>query len=179
MWASITLTGANLPASARMQFNHSYGFENFGSIYYDGGVVEYGTNSGSNWSDGGPLIAAGQSYGGTVNNCCSNPFGGQSAFVGDTWGYTATNLDLATLAGQSFAYRFNIGTDFIVDEYGWFVDDVRIYTCSTCLPDRLLTNAHSGTAALLQANNSVTAGSGFTVGVGENVRFEAGTSVIL
>jgi len=43
----------------------------------------------------------------------------------------------------------------------------------------VLTNAHSGTAALFQANNSVTAGSGFTVGVGENVRFEAGTSVIL
>jgi bacillolysin len=104
---------------------------------------------------------------------------GFSAFVRDSYGYTASQVNLSSLAGGSFSYGFGIGTDSVINDIGWFVDDVRIYTCSTCQTSRVLTNAHSGTAALYQASNTITAGSGFTVGVDESVRFEAGTSVAM
>jgi len=168
-----------LPTNTRLQFNHSYGFENTGTSYWDGGVVEYSTNGGASWSDAGGLITAGQAYGGTISSCCSNPLGGRSAFVRESWGYTATQLDLSAHAGTNFGYRFNLGTDFILDDYGWFVDDIRIYSCATCATHRVLDEAYTGTASRYRATSSVTAGDGFTVGPAEDVRFEAGNRVVL
>ena len=39
--------------------------------------------------------------------------------------------DLLTLAGQSVRFRFRMGEDQVGGtNYGWFIDDVRLYTCS-------------------------------------------------
>jgi bacillolysin len=177
---TLTVTyGVSLPASARMQFNHSFGFDSFAGTYYDGGVIETSTNGGGAWSDAGGLITAGQSYGGTLSACCSNPYGGLSAFVNQSWGFTASQLDLSSLVGGSFAFRLRNATDSSVDDYGWFVDDIRIYTCAACLTDRTLGAEYNGTASLYKATNSVTAGSGFKVGVAEDVTFEAGDHITL
>lgn len=180
--ASVTagvIFGSMPPASSRLQFNHSHGFENATVSNFDGGQVIYSTDGGSTWNDGGGLISAGQSYGGTISTCCSNPLGGQSAFVRDSWGYTATQLDLSSLSGSAFGYGFRIGTDFSVDEFGWFVDDVRIYTCPTCLTHRTLDGSYTGMAPYYKASSSITAGAGFTVQFGEAVTFEVGSSVVL
>jgi bacillolysin len=176
---SLTFSASTLPANARMQFNHSFGFENNGSNYYDGAVIEFSTNGGSTWTDIGGLITAGQAYGGTIDNCCLNPLADRNAFVGDSWGYTASQLDLSTYSGNTFLVRFLIGTDLVIDEYGWFIDDLRVYTCAECLADRVLDNASSGTASLYKASNSISAGSGFSVGPGEDVTFEAGNVIAL
>jgi hypothetical protein len=171
--------GGMPPASSRLQFNHSHGFENDALSNYDGGQVLYSTDGGGTWNDGGGLITGGQSYGGTVSSCCSNPMGGQSAFVRDSWGYTATQLDLSSLSGSAFGYLFRVGTDTSVDEYGWFVDDVRIYTCPTCLANRTLDSRYTGMAPHYKAASSITAGDGFTVQFGEDVTFEVGNFVAL
>ena len=163
---------ASLPAGARMQFNHSHGFDNTGASFWDGGQVGYSTD-GASWIDGGSLITAGQTYGGVISSCCSNPFGGQSAFVADSWGYTASQLDLSSLAGLPFRYRFDVGTDFVVDEYGWFVDDIRIYTCAACVATRLLNAAYNGLASSYGASALVEAGGGYRVGAMESVTLEA------
>jgi Zn-dependent metalloprotease len=119
-----------VPAGARLQFNHSYGFENGATTNWDGGVVEYSIDGGGAWTDAGALITAGATYGGTISTAGTNPLGGRAAFVKDSFGYTASQLDLAALAGQSVRFRFRIGTDSVVSDYGWFVDDVRLYTCA-------------------------------------------------
>jgi hypothetical protein len=36
---------------------------------------------------------------------------------------------LSTLAGSPVRFRFRIGTDASGDNYGWYIDDVRIYKC--------------------------------------------------
>ena len=132
--SSVAMTiNAAIPAGgARMQFNHSFGFETGGpgTTFYDGGVVEYSIDNGTNWTDAGMLISAGKTYGGTVASGDGNPLAGRSAFVSDSFGYTASQLNLAGLAGQNARFRFRLGTDSSVDDYGWFVDDVRIYTCA-------------------------------------------------
>ena len=119
-----------VPTGARLQFSHAYGFENDPTTFYDGGVLEYSTDGGSAWTDAGSLISAGAGYGGVISATYTNPLGGRNAFVGESWGYTASQLNLASLAGQNVRFRFRIGTDDAFDDYGWFVDDVRLYTCA-------------------------------------------------
>jgi len=118
-----------LPPNSRLQFNHAYFFDNLSISNFDGGVIEYSTDNGSTWSDAGSLISAGTFYGGTISNCCDNPLRGRAAFVKDSFDYRATQLNLASLAGQSVRFRFRIGTDIVVSDLGWFIDDIRLYTC--------------------------------------------------
>ena len=167
------------PANARLQFNHSHGFENDSTFNYDGGHVVVSTDGGAVFNNAFGLISAGDTYGGTLSTCCSNPFGGLTAFVRDSWGYTATQLDLSPLSGSAFGYGFIVATDSVVDEYGWFVDDVRIYTCPTCPAHRVLDAAYTGMAPHYRASGTITAGDGFTVEAGEAVTLEAGTRVAL
>jgi hypothetical protein len=128
-WATIAWNGT-LPAGTKLQFNHAFGFEDDLLGNYDGGVLEYSTNGGGTWNDASPLFAAGMAYFGPISNCCGNPLAGRNAFVGESWGYTATQLNLTALAGQTFRIRFRIGTDNGTGDYGWFVDDVRLYQCA-------------------------------------------------
>jgi hypothetical protein len=165
------LFASPLPANMRMQFSHAHGFENFGStFYYDGGLVEFTTDGGTSWMDAGALITAGQAYGGTLSASFGNPCGGQSAFGGDSWGYTASQLDLGTATGGTgFGYRFTVCTDSSIDEYGWFVDDIRIYECTTCPSTRTLSAGNNGTASEYTASVSIAAGGGFVVAGTESV----------
>ncbi|HUP24742.1 MAG TPA: M4 family metallopeptidase [Thermoanaerobaculia bacterium] len=130
--AVVMTSGVALPANARAQFRHSFGFEEDSSGFYDGGVVEYSTGGGTSWTDAGNLMVAGARYGGNLAG--STPLGTAPAFVGDSHGYTATQLDLSSLAGQTVRLRFRMATDAAVSgssaDYGWFVDDVRVYSCS-------------------------------------------------
>ncbi|NOT53372.1 MAG: DUF11 domain-containing protein, partial [Deltaproteobacteria bacterium] len=129
---------------ARMQFNHSYGFEEEPGVNYDGGVIEYSTNSGGTWTDAGSLITAGAVYGGAVQSGFGNPLANRNAFVRESFGYTASQLNLTSLAGQNARFRFRIGTDSSADDYGWFIDDVRVYTC-TAQADLAITKTDGAT----------------------------------
>ncbi len=111
-----------------LRFNHSFGFEN-GAEAYDGGVLEYSTNGGASWADAGSLLTS-NGYNGTISSNYQNPLGGRSAFVRESNGYISSRASLASLAGQSVRFRFRIGTDISGSDYGWFVDDIRVYTCS-------------------------------------------------
>jgi len=102
--SAIAMTSSvGIPAGARLQFNHAYGFES------DGGVIEYSTDGGGNWLDAGSLISGGATYGGAIPAAGGNPLAGRSGFVGDSFGYTASQLDLASLAGQNVRFRFRMG----------------------------------------------------------------------
>jgi len=109
-----------------MHFNHAYDFE---EPNYDGGVVEYSTNGGSSWNDAGSLFID-NGYTGTISSSYDNPLSGRDGFVGLSHGYYSSRLNLGSLAGQNVRFRFMIGTDSSVDDYGWFIDDIKIYTCS-------------------------------------------------
>ena len=112
----------------RVQFNHSYGFDNGSYTLWDGGVIEY-TLDGVSWGDAGAWITQGASYRGTIAGGYQNPLAGRAGFGFDSFGYTASQLNISGLAGQNVRFRFRIGADNSYDDYGWFVDDVRIYKC--------------------------------------------------
>ena len=111
-----------------LRFNHSYEFEH-GTLDYDGGVIEYSTDGGKNWSDAYKLITD-NGYNGVLSDCCSNPLQGRKAFTGASNGYISSRLNLSSLAGQNVSFRFRLGSDMASGDYGWFIDDVMLYACA-------------------------------------------------
>ena len=120
-----------IPTGAKpyLRFDHDYSFETEGTAYFDGGVVEYSTDGGSTWVDLSAKFSAGKNYVGTLQSAFSNPLAGRRAFANKTISYTESRYSLSTLAGRTFRIRFRAGSDAAVESPGWFVDDVRIYTC--------------------------------------------------
>jgi bacillopeptidase F (M6 metalloprotease family) len=128
---SIGMTNnVSLPAggAAYLVFNHAYSFESGYSYTYDGGRVEYSLNGGP-WQDAYPLIDSGLDYNAEVFTGADNPLSGELAFGGASAGYGSTRVNLSGLQGQAIRFRFRIGTDWTTDDYGWYIDDVRIFTC--------------------------------------------------
>lgn len=118
-------TGVTLPVGAHLRFAHAFAFEP-GS--YDGGVLELSTDGGSTWQEAGHLLTA-NGYAGTISGS-SNPLDGRAGWVETSGGYTATRANLDSLAGQTVAFRWRIGTDVSTSGLGWMLDDVSIHTCT-------------------------------------------------
>ena len=123
-----------VPSNAYLHFAQAYGFEAFSfadlfSFNFDGGVLEYSLNNGSSWIDAGSLIDF-NGYKGTVYTDGGNPLSGRSAFVGSSHGYISTRLNLASLAGQTVSFRWRMGLDESGNAWGWWVDDIKMYTCA-------------------------------------------------
>jgi Zn-dependent metalloprotease/uncharacterized protein YcfL len=134
--ASARLKPLQVPDNAYLHFAHAYQFESFSFLgEFDGGVLEYSTNGGTSWQDAGSLIQI-NGYEGTVATGGGNPIEGRSAFVGSSHGYISTRLNLASLAGESVIFRWRMGLDFIGSgsffdsPSGWWLDDVKLYTCA-------------------------------------------------
>jgi bacillolysin len=122
----------SIPAGAYLHFAHAFWFEWDPSGDYDGGIVEYSTN-GTTWTQ---LTSAtsGQPYNGTIASGEGNPLAGKTAFVYDSHGYGSTRFDLSALSGQNVRFRWRIGTDSVFGAYGWFLDDIYVYTCGQAGP---------------------------------------------
>lgn len=110
-------------------FSHQFLLDYYGSSYYDGGVLEYSTDSGSTWKDAAPLFSGGQNYKGTLSTWDSNALGGRKAFTGDSHGWVDSRYKLTSLVGQTVQFRWRMGTDSSVATWGWFIDDVVVNDC--------------------------------------------------
>lgn len=129
-----------IPTGAFLTFKHSFEFESSNYIsptaeFYDGGVLEYSINNSATWTDAGSLITT-NGYNGTVTATgkalgvsSTNILKTRQAFVSASSGYISSKVDLSPLAGSPVRFRFRIGTDASGDNYGWYIDDVRIYKC--------------------------------------------------
>ncbi len=127
-------TGVVIPSdavTATLAFHHYYNFEATGSNYYDGGVLEVSTDSGSTWSDSGVQFTSG-GYNVTLH-AGSNPLAGRSAWGGDSSTYVQTKANLLSYAGHTVLIRFREGTDTSNASIGWSVDDIEL-TVNTPTP---------------------------------------------
>jgi Zn-dependent metalloprotease len=146
-----------------MHFNHSYAFlfakayPSGANINLNGGVLEYTTN-GVNWYDAKDLMVV-NGYNGKINNLYGSYYGnnlaGRPAFVKVGKGYVSTKLDLSSLAGMNVRFRFRMGTidscwafgtypPYCPVSLGWFIDDVRIYSCDIPDPDSMILYSPNG-----------------------------------
>ncbi|MEP7054403.1 MAG: M4 family metallopeptidase [Actinomycetota bacterium] len=129
---AITSARAFVPtATSYLRFDHSHVFDfNYDTnLGVDSGVVEYSIDGGTTFvrlqpESGelyGPVAAASTGNNSTIHG---------AAFVGDSHGYVSTRFFLGDLAGRSVKIRFRIATDSRFGDFGWFVDDVRVYDCA-------------------------------------------------
>ncbi|MFZ5902859.1 MAG: M4 family metallopeptidase [Chloroflexota bacterium] len=126
--AAVSIPGI-LPANAFLHFAHAYDFESAGSPYYfDGGTFGYSVNGGP-WVDASPLIDF-NGYTGIIYPYWNNPYKGLPAYVGTSHGYITTRVNLTSLEGQSVRFLWNVGLDDRGYSWGWWLDDVRVYTCA-------------------------------------------------
>ena len=58
-----------------------------------------------------------------------NPSAGRVGFSRDSHGYLASRLSLQRYAGHEVAPQFTMNTDNDSTEVGWYLDDIRVYTC--------------------------------------------------
>ncbi len=133
-----------LPAAGPVyaHFNHLYAFDytyadglNVAG-FYDGGRVLIQTEGTSAWT----ALTTGWVNG--PNKTLAT--GGGGFFSGDSRGWTSSRVDLTAYAGQKVKLRFEIktdGVDAITAAYGWWIDNLRVYTCSGRRP---LTNDING-----------------------------------
>jgi len=166
----------NTNEDATLRFFHTYSFE---APDWDGGVLEYSTNGGTNWIDAGPLITEG-GYTGVITATAGNPLSGRSAWVGVKPGhpsFSRVTANLNTLKGQSVKFRFREGSDLNTGAPGWWVDDIRIQMAqqqgcptatatSTTLATATATSTATATATpacTLTQDYAVTVSSGATI----------------
>jgi Zn-dependent metalloprotease len=100
-------------------------------IYYDGGTVEIADTTlgqdpqpaeGLDWVNGPRRTITGDAV-------PPNPAAGRKAFSGDSRGWVASRVDLTSYAGHSVAPQFTMNVDNVNPDLGWYLDDIRIYTC--------------------------------------------------
>lgn len=68
-----------------------------------------------------------------IDDRYGNPAGGQLGFGQDSHGYVASRADLSSYAGHAVKPRFTMATDNSVAYPGWYLDDIRVYTCGSKL----------------------------------------------
>jgi Zn-dependent metalloprotease len=139
-----------LPANAYLHFSHQYAWEYDG---WDGGVVQYSTNGGSTWKTFTNAMMEGEQYPGRANGDSSIPLAGQFAYTGESFGSASTRINLSSLSGDNIRIRFFAASDEAYsygNPDGWWIDDVRIYTCvvDTTAGTELLTNGGFETAGV-------------------------------
>ncbi len=124
-----------LPAGGSyfLRFNHSFSFE---APNRDGGVVEYSTNNGATWADIATLTTD-NGYNGTINGG-DNPLNGRAAFIYKSNCYMSSRVNISSLGGNNVRFRFRIGTNSTGNAWGWFIDDISIYSC--VLPEKMITS---------------------------------------
>lgn len=144
----------SIPATGTyyLYFSHAFDFEMAGTNNYDGGVIEYSIDGGSNWIDASSFIDSGRNYNGTLYADDTNPLAGEDAFTADSHGYNSTRLDLTGLAGEDILFRFRSTADSTVSSQYWSIDDVRIYSCVA----NVAPTSNAGTDQDVNANTAVT-----------------------
>jgi len=125
-----------IPATGptRLSFDHWIATE----AGFDGGNVKISVNGGAY-----VLVSAANfiynPYNATLATAAAgntNPMAGQAAFSGSdggnvsgSWGRSIVNLAPYAVAGDRIKLRFELGTDGCGGTYGWYLDDVKVYSC--------------------------------------------------
>jgi len=139
-WAAAVTVPATSPV---LSFWNRYNTENG----WDGGVLEYSTDSGTNWFD----ILAGN--GGTIPanparflqngynrslNASGNPLGGRQAWSGNNTAFQDVRVNMADFGGTGVNLRWRFGSDSSVGAPGWWFDDVNLGYSQACTPSDLI-----------------------------------------
>jgi len=119
--------GITIPSGGLyMRFDQAFGFSPGG----DGGArLEYSIDGGS-YGDASGLFDTGQDYNGVAT---AGAFSGQNAWINDSHGYVSSRYHITTNIGSKIKFRYRLATGASTN-YGWWIDNVRLYTCVANTP---------------------------------------------
>ena len=109
---------------------------------WDGGNVKVSVNGGP-WTHVPASSYDFNAYNAALNSPPgnTNPMAGEDAFTGTdggsaggSWGQSQVSLAGLAFPGDSVRVRFDFGIDGCNGVFGWYVDDVELYSCSAELP---------------------------------------------
>ena len=126
-----TSTGIALPAGQKsfLHFQHWNLFEWYpgraSGPYIDGGTVEVdgADAAGLPWTNGPVQTLSAWSP------SVPNEWAGRKAFGGDSFGWSASQVDLSSYAGKTVKPSFTSRGDGSDAYIGWWLDDISVYTC--------------------------------------------------
>jgi len=142
--------GADLRRRRRrreLEFKHRWVFDVASGGCYDGGVVEYSTNGGTNWYD--ILSGAGDNDPSTSANVPRFLQGGYNGTLSGAdriprvparvlqllgGSFQTTRVDLGGFAGQNVRFRWRMGTGYQIGEVGWNLTTSRSPPQRRCAP---------------------------------------------
>ena len=134
---AISLPGGQSPLT--LQFFHYRDIEERSAGgCYDAGVIEVSTNGGDNWLAIPDAALLTDPYNGAIQSG-NVPVGRNGWCNLKNWTRSVVNLD--AYAGQSVSFRFRLTSDGSVGAEGWYIDDVRVQSCTAPLsPDLIFRN---------------------------------------
>jgi hypothetical protein len=117
----------SLPAGqlSYLWFEHWRLLQYSGGTYFDGGTVEIDDAADAL----GMLDTSGMIWVNGPSQTLQSPNVGRRAFAGDSFGWLASRTDLSAYAGRPVTPRFTMRTGPSGAYLGWWLDDVRVYTC--------------------------------------------------
>ena len=129
MW-SRALTVPRTTGGTFLNFHHTYLLDYDGGTYYDGGQVLVQKLVGGAWTtvNGLPWVN------GANRHILGSTTAGFTGFGGDSHGYGSSQVDLTSLAGQTVRFVFRIEGSPNISFYGWWIDDVRMFSCALPVP---------------------------------------------
>ena len=130
---SMTSDSFVVPAATggtHLNFHHAYVLDWDDDEYYDGGQVVVDKRVNGTWTrvSGLPWVN------GPNRHIIGSSAKGFTGFSGDSRGYGSSELDLSSLAGQTVRVSFRVEGDENSAEFGWWVDDIRLYSCADPVP---------------------------------------------
>ena len=153
-------------ASPQLAFDHWVATE----AGWDGGNVKMSVNGGA-FNLVSSVRFDFNAYNSTLNTAGQgndNPLAGEAAFtgtdggsVGGTWGQSQVDLSGLAGPGDNVRLRFEMGMDGCNGIIGWYVDDVRVYTCA---PDPCGDGFCAGAGAGEDCNTCAADCPSFTIG---------------
>lgn len=132
---------------------------------YDAGIIEISTDNGANWTqlDGSDLLT--DPYDGVVSDQFGNPLAGLNAYCG-VKDWTDSIVDVSIYSGDTVQFRYRLASDESVGHDGWYLDDVKVQSCSNGAATHVVTPvAGTGGSIIPSTPQTVTDGStiAFTV----------------
>jgi Zn-dependent metalloprotease len=142
---SVTSDPFEVPVSTggtHLNFHHAYVMDWEGSTYYDGGQVVVEKQVDGVWTKVTDLPWV-NGPNRTITGSSALP--NFTGFGGDSRGYGSSELDLSSLAGQDVRVSFRVEGDAGIAYYGWWIDDIRLYSCADAVPGKPTVTKHAAT----------------------------------
>ena len=131
----VVLPTGVLPLTLQYQNYQAFETPNGDGRCWDAGVLEITTDAGANWSKvpQGALLT--DPYDNVIwnddpgNNPITIDYGATLAWCNELEPFVPSVVDLSAWSGETVQFRWRLGSDSLVGNEGWYIDDVVVQSC--------------------------------------------------